>query len=57
MFRKNGSGLYLFVISGKIKIGEIELENRDGIGITETDSISILTSSDCEILLMEVPII
>lgn len=53
---KEGNGIYVFVISGKIRIGDdIVLLTRDGIGITETKNVDITASEASEILIMEVP--
>jgi redox-sensitive bicupin YhaK (pirin superfamily) len=60
--KKKGNGLYAFVIEGDVTInlptgqaGEHKLNRRDGFGVSEVDTISILADSDTEILLMEVP--
>ncbi|HMI08426.1 MAG TPA: pirin family protein, partial [Flavobacterium sp.] len=54
--KKPGSGIYAFVIKGDFTIDDVELNERDGLGITDTDSITITANSqDAEILLMEVP--
>jgi redox-sensitive bicupin YhaK (pirin superfamily) len=54
--KKNGNGVYAFVLKGDITIDETVLNERDGLGIWNTDKISIrATSQDAEILLMEVP--
>lgn len=53
--QQKGNGAYIFVISGNITIEWIELHDRDGLGIWDTDSFSILTDSDAEILIIEVP--
>jgi quercetin 2,3-dioxygenase len=53
--KKQGNGLYIFVISGKIKIDNQELETRDAIGIWDFESIEISFFEDSEILLMEIP--
>jgi len=54
--KKKGNGIYAFVIKGDFTIGTIELNQRDGLGIWDTDEISITANSqDAEILLMEVP--
>jgi redox-sensitive bicupin YhaK (pirin superfamily) len=54
--KKSGNGIYAFVLKGDLTIGNITLNQRDGLGIWETDSISILAGSDgATILLMEVP--
>ena len=49
------SGVYAFFIEGSAKLDDILLERRDGIGITDVQSISLQVQSDAEILLMEVP--
>jgi redox-sensitive bicupin YhaK (pirin superfamily) len=54
-FKKKGDGVYAFVISGNLHINETALNPRDGLGIWETDNISITADTDAEILLMEVP--
>ena len=54
-FKKNGNGVYAFVLEGEVKIGGQSLSKRDGLGISDTDSISIEAASDAELLLMEVP--
>ena len=56
-FKKEGNGLYVFVLSGTITINNQELDTRDGFGIWSTDHISIKANSDAEFLLMEVPMI
>jgi hypothetical protein len=50
-----GSGVYLFLIDGKITIGDEILSRRDGIGIWEVDEFSISANLDSSILLIEVP--
>lgn len=52
---KNGNGVYIFVISGKAKIGDTELGERDGMGIWETETFTLEALENSEILLMEVP--
>jgi len=53
--KKEGNGMYVFVISGKITVDGQELETRDGLGITDFDSLAIKASSDAKFLLMEIP--
>lgn len=54
--KQNGNGIYAFVINGQFTIENINLETRDGLGITDIDRIMIKsTSQDSEILIMEVP--
>lgn len=52
-----GNGVYLFLIEGKISVGDETLSKRDGIGISETDEFSITANSDSKILLIEVPMV
>jgi redox-sensitive bicupin YhaK (pirin superfamily) len=54
-FKKPGNGLYAFVINGIVSIDGQILSSRDGLGIWDTDEISIVAESNTEILLMEVP--
>jgi len=53
--KKVGNGLYVFVIKGSVKVDGQELEQRDGLGITDFDKVSFEATSDTEVLLMEVP--
>jgi redox-sensitive bicupin YhaK (pirin superfamily) len=53
--QKNANGVYIFLIEGDATINEIAMNRRDGLGISEVESLSIKADSDTEILLMEVP--
>ena len=53
--KAKGNGLYVFNLSGDIKINDQLLNTRDGYGIWDTDKVSIKADSDAEFLLMEVP--
>ncbi|HSD08834.1 pirin family protein [Flavobacterium sp.] len=53
--KKEGNGLYAFVISGNITINGQELETRDGLGITDFKTLDIKASTDAKFLLMEIP--
>ena len=55
--KKEGNGLYVFVIKGSVKVDGQELEQRDGLGITDFEKITFEATSDAEILLMEVPMV
>jgi redox-sensitive bicupin YhaK (pirin superfamily) len=52
---QEGNGAYVMVISGKIKIGETELNKRDAIGISETTSFEIEALENSEVLIVDVP--
>lgn len=49
------NGVYAFIIEGKIQIDNLILSRRDGVGISETDTIELQTLEDAHILLIEVP--
>jgi len=54
--KKEGNGVYAFVIKGSFTVAGVELNERDGLGITDTYSFELTASSpDAEILLMDVP--
>ena len=53
--KRAGNGVYAFVIKGKAKIGGIELNERDGLGVWDTDSFEVDAVGEAEILLMDVP--
>ncbi|UUC47421.1 pirin family protein [Flavobacterium cerinum] len=54
-FKKEGNGLYIFVLKGAITVNDQALNTRDGLGIWDIDKVTITATSDAEFLLMEVP--
>lgn len=51
-----GNGVYAFILKGDFTINGKALNQRDGMGIWDTDAIKLIADSDdAEILLMEVP--
>jgi redox-sensitive bicupin YhaK (pirin superfamily) len=55
--KKKDNGVYAFVIEGDVTINGIELNKRDGLGISETSQLEIVATNDAALLLMEVPMI
>lgn len=54
--KKNGNGVYAFVLKGDFTVNGQQLNLRDGFGLWDIDKISIKANSpDAELLLMEVP--
>jgi redox-sensitive bicupin YhaK (pirin superfamily) len=54
--KKKGNGVYAFIIKGDVSIEGNNLIERDGLGIWDTNNISIIANSqNAEVLLMEVP--
>lgn len=53
--KRNGNGVYGFVLEGEVEIEGETLSKRDGIGIWDTDSIKVKVKADAKVLLMDVP--
>lgn len=49
-------GVYLFVISGSVTLGNTVLEQRDGAEISGTENITIAANVSAQVLLIEVPL-
>lgn len=54
-FNKKDSGVYVFVIDGDVTVNGEKLNKRDGLGVWDTDKLTVVAGSDAEVLLMEVP--
>lgn len=52
---KSGNGVYAFILDGEATIAGQALSSRDGLGIWDTNEITLVTGADTRILLMEVP--
>lgn len=52
---KPGNGVYTFVLKGNVTVEDIELSERDGLGIWEIQRLRYKAKSLTEILVMEVP--
>jgi redox-sensitive bicupin YhaK (pirin superfamily) len=52
---KKENGVYAFVLEGEVIINDQPLSKRDGLGVWETDKISVVADSDADVLLIEVP--
>ncbi len=53
--KREGNGVYAFVISGSVTINGQTLETRDALGVWDTKNLEITSTSDAEILLMDIP--
>ncbi|MCU7550196.1 pirin family protein [Chitinophagaceae bacterium LB-8] len=53
--KKNGNGVYAFLLEGDVTINNIVLNRRDGLGLTEVDSLNIKANVASDLLLIEVP--
>lgn len=53
--KKEGNGVYFFLLKGAIDVAGEELKRRDALGLYEIDEIEIAASQDAELLAIEVP--
>ncbi|HMQ68201.1 MAG TPA: pirin family protein [Ignavibacteria bacterium] len=53
---KNGNGVYVFVIGGKVEIDGDVLSGRDAMGIQNTDKVKLKAEENSEVLIIEVPL-
>ena len=53
--KKEGNGVYAFVLEGEVNIAGQSLSKRDGFGIWDTSEFEITASKDAKLLLMDVP--
>ena len=49
------NGVYAFVLEGEVNIEGQELGKRDGLGLWDTESISVKATKNAKVLLMDVP--
>lgn len=54
-FRKEGNGLYIFLLEGGAIVDAQQLHRRDAIGIWDTNNAVLKFQKGTEVLLMEVP--
>jgi len=54
-FKKSGNGVYVFVLEGDVSVSGQPLNKRDGLGVWETNQLSLIADTATKILLMEVP--
>ncbi len=53
-----GNGIYIFNLKGEIEVSGHKLKSRDGLGVWDTDKLSITALSEhAEFLIMEVPMV
>ncbi|HYX05635.1 MAG TPA: pirin family protein [Bacteroidales bacterium] len=53
--KKEGNGIYIFLLEGNISAGPQKMEKRDGLGIWDITEIKMDVHEDSRLLLMEVP--
>ncbi|TBR18442.1 MAG: pirin family protein [Chitinophagaceae bacterium] len=53
--KNKNNGVYLFLIEGNITLNKLLLKRRDAVEITEFESLEIISNSNSELLLLEIP--
>lgn len=53
--KSKGNGLYIFNLSGTLKVDDQLLNTRDGFGIWDIEKVTLKADTDTEFLIMEVP--
>jgi redox-sensitive bicupin YhaK (pirin superfamily) len=56
IFKKEGNGVYVFVIEGAFIVANEKLGKRDALGVWNTNKISFEAQSKSRVLIVEVPI-
>ncbi|MFC6267867.1 pirin family protein [Frigoriflavimonas asaccharolytica] len=55
--KKNGNGIFVFVINGSVEIESQVLNKRDALAITNVENFEMKISENSEILIMDIPMI
>jgi len=55
--KNKNNGYYIFVVEGSVEVGDVTLDSRDAIGVTETDEISVNAKLNSSLIIIEVPMI
>ncbi|MFK8162533.1 MAG: pirin family protein [Lewinella sp.] len=55
--KKEGNGVYVFVLEGDVTAAGQPLNKRDGFGIWESNQLPLKADTDTKVLLMEVPML
>ncbi|MEG1615689.1 MAG: pirin family protein [Bacteroidales bacterium] len=52
---RKDAGVYVFVLGGEVKVADFELHARDGLGLSDVDTIDFTAEKNSTVLLIEVP--
>jgi redox-sensitive bicupin YhaK (pirin superfamily) len=53
--KRDGNGVFVFVLAGSLTVNGSTLGTRDGLGISDTNKLDLHATTGAEVLLMEVP--
>ena len=54
--RNSDNGVYIFMISGSVMLGDQYLDERDGVEVSNTLSVSLLAQTSTQLLFIETPL-
>lgn len=54
--RNSDNGVYIFMISGSVMLGDQYLDERDGVEVSNTLSVALLARTNTQLLFIETPI-
>lgn len=55
--KDKNNGVYLMVVGGRVKVGDRILEQKDALGVWDTDGVTIEALEDSKVLAIEVPMV
>lgn len=55
--KKQGNGIFLFVIEGSVVVDDIALNKRDSLAITDVERLNLNATDNAELLVIDVPML
>ncbi|NRB59021.1 MAG: pirin family protein [Winogradskyella sp.] len=53
--KSENNGVYVFVVDGEVEVADNTLEQRDALGVSETESVTINAKKTSDLVIIEVP--
>jgi redox-sensitive bicupin YhaK (pirin superfamily) len=54
--KKNGNGVYFFLLEGEVDLANETLRERDGLGVVDAQTVSLKAAKEAKVLAIEVPL-
>lgn len=55
ILKSENNGVYVFVVDGEVEVADNTLEQRDALGVSETESVTINAKKSSDLVIIEVP--
>lgn len=55
--KKQGNGIFLFVIEGSVVVDDMALNKRDSLAITDAERLNLIATDNTELLVIDVPML